>query len=116
MTSRTRELRHAADEARDFPANTCGASRHVDQLARDLLSGNDCPAIFTDEPEYCAESMFATVVALWSARRELIVARGRIRRLIVVARAIKACDVRDNDVTDALGWLWDGDLVQEVEK
>ena len=62
-------LANACDNTRDFPANTCPASRHVQQMAEGLLSGGY--PMLSEEPAHCAESMLATVKALWEARREV---------------------------------------------
>lgn len=48
---------------------TCSASRHVLAIAGDLARDGHCQHI-ADEPTHCAESMRATVEALWAARRE----------------------------------------------
>lgn len=63
-----RALTNACDNARDFPANTCPASRHVQQIAEGLMSGKY--PMLAEEPRHCAESMLATVRALWEARRD----------------------------------------------
>ncbi len=46
---------------------TCSASRHVLAIAGDLARDGHCQHI-ADEPTHCAESMLATVEALWAAR------------------------------------------------
>lgn len=46
---------------------TCSASRHVLAIAGDLARDGHCQHI-VDEPAHCAESMLATVEALWAAR------------------------------------------------
>jgi hypothetical protein len=46
---------------------TCSASRHVLAIAGDLARDGHCQHI-VDEPKHCAESMLATVQALWAAR------------------------------------------------
>lgn len=61
-------LINACDAARNFPANTCPASRHVQQMAEELLSGGY--PMLAEEPGHCAESMLATVRALWEARKD----------------------------------------------
>jgi hypothetical protein len=63
-------LKRRAARARRFPANTCGASRHVHLMADDLARGR-FPIMFADEPEHCAESLYATIAALWEARTKL---------------------------------------------
>lgn len=65
-----KEAEAHADEARNFPANTCGASRHVQLIAEAILSGNPYPML-QEDPAHCAESMLATVAALWEVRTEL---------------------------------------------
>ncbi len=54
-------------EARNFPANTCSASRHASQIAEALITGRPCHAL-TDDPENAGESIAATVQALWETR------------------------------------------------
>lgn len=52
---------------RDFPKNTCPASRHVEMMAEILATGARY-YMFEDEPEHCAESMRAVVEELWRLR------------------------------------------------
>lgn len=68
------------EKARDFPANTCAASRHLALLAEAILRGEPCPHL-ADDPQHCAESMAWTVAALWHARTELAAERERIAEL-----------------------------------
>jgi hypothetical protein len=63
------KLKRRAARARRFPVNTCGASRHVHLMADCILKGD--LAQLADEPEHCAESMYATIAALWEARTKL---------------------------------------------
>ena len=56
--------------ARDFPANTCGASRHCQLLAEAILRGEPCHQ-WAEGPQHCAESIAWTVAALWNARSEI---------------------------------------------
>ena len=58
------------NDARDFPANTCGASRHAAMIAEALCSGEDYPML-AEEPDYCGGSIAATVAALWECRTKL---------------------------------------------
>ena len=58
-----------ADAARNFPVNTCGASRHAQILAERLLQGK-VPHQLREEPEFCGASIMATVAALWETRTE----------------------------------------------
>ena len=70
------------DAARDFPQNTCGASRHAQILAESMLSAT-AQRWSIDEPNHCGESIAATVTALYEARTEL-------RRLAVENEALRA--------------------------
>jgi hypothetical protein len=56
--------------ARDFPSNTCPASRHLARMADLLPRRGGCPML-TEEPAHCAESMRSTVESLWRARTAL---------------------------------------------
>lgn len=56
--------------ARNFPHNTCPASRHVQLMAEALSKGREYPML-QEEPEHCAVSMLATVAALYEARTAL---------------------------------------------
>ena len=58
------------NDARDFPANTCGASRHAAMIAEALCRGEDYPML-AEEPDHCGESIAATVAALWECRTKL---------------------------------------------
>lgn len=58
------------DAARDFPANTCPASRHAQMIGEALMKGEPYPML-TDEPELCGESILSTVASLWEARTKL---------------------------------------------
>jgi hypothetical protein len=70
MDAEGRELLARVDTARNFPENTCSASRHVAQIGEALLSGPY--PMLQEEPEHCAESMLATVAALWEARTRIV--------------------------------------------
>jgi hypothetical protein len=63
------DLVRRMNDARDFPANTCGASRHAAMIAEALCSGEDYPML-AEEPDYCG-SIAATVAALWECRTKL---------------------------------------------
>lgn len=80
------------DNARDFPANTCSASRHLAEIAEAILRGQPCPQL-TEDPQHCAESMAWTVASLWYARTEI----DRLRDLL--AR------VADRDASACSEWL-----------
>jgi hypothetical protein len=50
--------------------NTCPASRHAHIMADCLAKGKPYP-MFTEEPQHCAETLYAVISALWEARTEL---------------------------------------------
>lgn len=58
------------NHARNFPVNTCGASRHVAAMGEALAAGRPY-LMLAEDPKYCAGSMLATVAALWEARLEI---------------------------------------------
>jgi hypothetical protein len=64
--------RRAADDARDFPANTCAASRHTQAIAEALLRRSTPLDAAIDDREHCATSLLATVTALWALRAQQI--------------------------------------------
>ena len=64
------DLVRQMNDARDFPANTCGASRHAAMIAEALCSGDDYPML-AEEPDHCGGSIAATVAALWECRTKL---------------------------------------------
>lgn len=55
------------DKARDFPANTCPASRHA-QIIGEALAKGWTNAV--EDPAHCAESILSTVESLWLTRTE----------------------------------------------
>ena len=67
--TRMAKLKRRANEVRNFPTNTCSASRHL-RLMADGLAGKGYPML-TEEPKHCAESIYATIVSLWEARSAL---------------------------------------------
>lgn len=74
-----------ADKARQFPANTCAASRHVQMIGEALAKGNTYPMLY-EEPEHCAESMLSVVAALWEARSEIERLRAAIKKIYIRKR------------------------------
>jgi hypothetical protein len=56
-----------ADEARQFPDNTCPASRHAQMIGEALVKGEAFPEL-SEEPGLCGQSILATVGALYRAR------------------------------------------------
>jgi hypothetical protein len=75
-----KKLIKAVDNARDFPHNTCGYSRHVQIIGAALANGGQYQMI-KEEPEHCASSMLFTVMSLYKSRTELCEARTEINRL-----------------------------------
>lgn len=66
---RVKSLRRRANKVRKFPHNTCPASRHLHIMAEGMLKGGY--PMLQEEPEHCAESILATIAALWEARTAL---------------------------------------------
>jgi hypothetical protein len=65
-----RNVRRRVNRARNFPENTCSASRHLHLIAAELAAGRPCPML-REEPQHCAFTMLAVLEALWKARTEL---------------------------------------------
>ena len=65
-----RNTRRRANRARNFPENTCSASRHLHLMADQLASGKPYPML-AEEPQHCAMTMLAVLESLWKARTEL---------------------------------------------
>jgi hypothetical protein len=63
-----KELIERMESARDFPNNTCGASRHAQDVAEQLIEGR---LIEPELAEHVGESIAATVAALWEARTKI---------------------------------------------
>jgi hypothetical protein len=62
------ELKRAND-ARDFPTNTCPASRHLHMIAEALIKGKPYPMLH-EEPVHCGQSMLSVVTSLFELRTE----------------------------------------------
>lgn len=54
-------------KSRDFPNNTCPASRHVQMMAESLSEQGNYP-MFNEDPEHCAMSIASVLNSLYSAR------------------------------------------------
>jgi hypothetical protein len=65
-----KNVRRRVNKARDFPENTCSASRHLHLMASQLAAGKPYPML-QEEPEHCAMTMLAVLESLWKARTEL---------------------------------------------
>ena len=66
--------RRRTDRARQFPDNTCPASRHVHLMAEALATGRPYPML-QEEPEHCAGSLLSVLESLWKARTKLAESR-----------------------------------------
>ena len=75
--NKLQNLRRRVERARNFPENTCPASRHLHLMAEALLRPGGYPML-TEEPEHCAESILSVLEALWKARTKL--ARAKVRK------------------------------------
>jgi len=56
---------NSSDAARDFPRNTCAASRHAQMVAEAMSDG-----VHGEELREAGESILASVAALWKLRTE----------------------------------------------
>lgn len=65
-----KQTRRLVNKARDFPFNTCPASRHVYMMA-DALAKGQTYHMLTEEPEHCAGSLYSVLLSLWTARTAL---------------------------------------------
>lgn len=65
-----RRLARSLKESRNFPANTCGASRHTQIIGECLAKRRPYPML-EEEPEHCAISLLSTVDTLYRARTNL---------------------------------------------
>lgn len=83
------DLVRRMNDARDFPANTCGASRHAAMIAEALCSGEDYPML-AEEPDHCGGSIAATVAALWECRTKLAQQDDLVQAAVAVREAQKA--------------------------
>lgn len=61
------------DAARDFPQNTCPASRHVQLMGEALAAGKPYPML-QEQPRYCAEDLLSVVASLYETRTALAAA------------------------------------------
>lgn len=70
IDGKAREALKLMDQARDFPHNTCPASRLV-ALAAEHLIRNGEYVMLREEPDHVGMAMVSTVTALWKARAKL---------------------------------------------
>ena len=59
-SNKLQNLRRRVNRARNFPDNTCPASRHLHLIAEALAGGRPYPML-QDEPEHCAGTMLAVL-------------------------------------------------------
>jgi hypothetical protein len=59
------------DQFRDFPNNTCPASRHVQMIAEGLYTIGGYPML-QDDPQHCATSIASVVSSLYQTRSFLL--------------------------------------------
>jgi hypothetical protein len=59
------------EEARDFPNNTCPASRHVQLIAEAMIKAEKY-SMLDDDPEHCAVSLASVVSSLYQTRSFLL--------------------------------------------
>jgi len=90
------------NDARDFPANTCGASRHAAMIAEALCKREDYPML-AEEPEHCGGSIAATVAALWECRAKLAESEAR-------------SEVLETLVMDVAADLYDGVPAHKIDQ
>lgn len=64
------ERRAEAEAARDFPNNTCPASRHLQTMADALADSGRYP-MAQEDPAHVAGSIYAVLASLWEARSAL---------------------------------------------
>ena len=69
-SNRLPNLKRRVERARNFPTNTCPASRHLHIMAKQLAAGRPYPML-QEEPEHCAGTMLSVLESLWKARTEL---------------------------------------------
>jgi hypothetical protein len=65
------------NRARNFPTNTCPASRHVQIIGEALIRGRKYHMI-DEEPEHVGESLLSVVESLYKARTEIYELRARL--------------------------------------
>ena len=62
-----RNLQRRVNRARVNMVNTCPASRHLHMIA-DCLARGQKYHMLDEEPEHCADTMYAVLEALWRLR------------------------------------------------
>lgn len=75
--NKPRNLLRRVKRARNFPENTCPASRHVQMIGEALIKGQKYSMI-DDEPEHVGRSLLSVCESLFKARTEI----ARLRAVI----------------------------------
>ena len=96
------DLLERMNNARDFPANTCGASRHAAMIAEALCKQEDYPML-AEEPEHCGGSIAATVAALWECRAKLARVKEAFRINMMHALPDYTHEMFDKDYAKIIG-------------
>ena len=63
-------MRRRVQRARNFPTNTCPASRHL-HLVADALAAKRPYPMLQEDPQHCAGTMYSVLESLWKARTAL---------------------------------------------
>jgi hypothetical protein len=71
MDKETKKAMERADKLRDFPNNTCPASRHTQMIGESLVRKKPF-AMLTEEPDHCGGSILSTVASLYEARSRVM--------------------------------------------
>lgn len=69
--NRIENLKRRARRARNFPDNTCPASRHVHLIADQLMQKRRCNVEECWDAEHIASSLYSVLESLWKARTKL---------------------------------------------
>jgi hypothetical protein len=92
MSNSTKRLaatwRRRVNKVRDFPKNTCPASRHLHLIA-DSLSRGKPYTMLQEEPEHCAIAMLACLAELWEYRTKDKKRTAEIKRQLEAIKAGK---------------------------
>lgn len=75
--NRLPNVRRRAERARNFPVNTCSASRHVMQIADAVRNGETFFMDDQDDAENAAGSLYSVLESLWKARTEIAKIKGK---------------------------------------
>jgi hypothetical protein len=77
--NRPRNLMRRIDRARNFPVNTCPASRHVQMIGEALIRGQKY-MMLDEEPEHVGGSLLSVVESLYKARTEIARLRKKLEQ------------------------------------